>query len=193
MNKIIKITEGQLMESEGDVFSYIDSSDDDKPFDGQSMITAQGKLDGVKKNGEPIMTDRVARQRSLQTRNYPGGFFGGFGIPYVGGMGMGCMCEGIDVNKDNIDDFYSDVNSVGRDIDQMSDGDPTNNLEVIPPSVDKYLNNLLDQMKQHNLNNKQVAMVMNKMLEENPRLSANSEFVKNLLRQKIDPKNIKDF
>ena len=65
MRKIIKITESQLREAEGNAFKYIDANDDAKPFNGQSTITAQGKIDG-ETNAEPIFTDRIGKQRTPQ-------------------------------------------------------------------------------------------------------------------------------
>ena len=40
MRRIIKITESQLREAEGNAFKYIDANDDAKPFNGQATITA---------------------------------------------------------------------------------------------------------------------------------------------------------
>ena len=65
MRRIIKITESQLREAEGNAFKYIDANDDAKPFNGQSTITAQGKIDG-ETNAEPIFTDRIGKQRTPQ-------------------------------------------------------------------------------------------------------------------------------
>ena len=66
MKRIIKITENQLLEADGDAFHYLDANDGAKPFNGQSTITAQGKLNG-EENSEPIFTDRIGKQRTAQS------------------------------------------------------------------------------------------------------------------------------
>ena len=58
MKRIIKITETQLREAEGDAFKYLDTTDDTTPYNGQSTISAQGKLNG-EDNCYPITTDLI--------------------------------------------------------------------------------------------------------------------------------------
>ena len=199
MRRIIKITESQLREAEGNAFKYIDANDDAKPFNGQSTITAQGKIDG-ETNAEPIFTDRIGRQRT------PQGMYGNINKPphaeptYIFDRGLE---EGVaidtdlqgDANKDGIDDMYQNVASMGQGegVETMSNGNPMDNLCAIPAGVDRLTDMLIDSINQHQLNPKQIATVLDKVQEAFPQISQNSEFIKGLLRQQIDPNSIKDF
>lgn len=198
MRRIIKITEAQLREAEGDAFKYLDVSDDTKPFDGQSTITAQGKLDGDE-NGEPIFTDRVARQRTPQSwARYR--MYGNINKPASAepkNVVMNMFNEGVslqgDENGDGIDDMFSDVAKMGKDTEALSDGDKLNNLSVIPDGIDRKTDILINAMKQSNLTPKQIAIVINKLQDSFPEIANNSQFVKKLLRQQVDPNDIRDF
>lgn len=200
MRRIIKITESQLREAEGNAFKYIDANDDAKPFNGQSTITAQGKIDG-ETNAEPIFTDRIGKQRWARYRMY-----GNINKPphaeptYIFDRGLE---EGVaidtdlqgDANKDGIDDMYQNVASMGQGegVETMSNGNPMDNLCVIPAGVDRLTDMLIDSINQHQLNPKQIATVLDKVQEAFPQISQNSEFIKGLLRQQIDPNSVKDF
>lgn len=200
MRRIIKITESQLREAEGNAFKYIDANDDAKPFNGQSTITAQGKIDG-ETNAEPIFTDRIGKQRWARYRMY-----GNINMPphaeptYIFDRGLE---EGVaidtdlqgDANKDGIDDMYQNVASMGQGegVETMSNGNPMDNLCVIPAGVDRLTDMLIDSINQHQLNPKQIATVLDKVQEAFPQISQNSEFIKGLLRQQIDPNSVKDF
>lgn len=202
MRRIIKITESQLREAEGNAFKYIDANDDAKPFNGQSTITAQGKIDG-ETNAEPIFTDRIGRQRQGWARYR---MYGNINKPahaeptYIFDRGLE---EGVaidtdlqgDANKDGIDDMYQNVASMGQGegVETMSNGNPMDNLCVIPAGIDRLTDMLIDSINQHQLNPKQIATVLDKVQEAFPQISQNSEFIKRLLRQQIDPNSIKDF
>lgn len=202
MRRIIKITESQLREAEGNAFKYIDANDDAKPFNGQSTITAQGKIDG-ETNAEPIFTDRIGKQRTGWARYR---MYGNINKPphaeptYIFDRGLE---EGVaidtdlqgDANKDGIDDMYQNVASMGQGegVETMSNGNPMDNLCVIPAGVDRLTDMLIDSINQHQLNPKQIATVLDKVQEAFPQISQNSEFIKGLLRQQIDPNSVKDF
>ena len=202
MRRIIKITESQLREAEGNAFKYIDANDDAKPFNGQSTITAQGKIDG-ETNAEPIFTDRIGKQRTGWARY---SMYGNINKPphaeptYIFDRGLE---EGVaidtdlqgDANKDGIDDMYQNVASMGQGegVETMSNGNPMDNLCVIPAGVDRLTDMLIDSINQHQLNPKQIATVLDKVQEAFPQISQNSEFIKGLLRQQIDPNSVKDF
>ena len=204
MRRIIKITESQLREAEGNAFKYIDANDDAKPFNGQSTITAQGKIDG-ETNAEPIFTDRIGKQCTPQGwARYR--MYGNINKPahaeptYIFDRGLE---EGVaidtdlqgDANKDGIDDIYQNVASMGQGegVETMSNGNPMDNLCVIPAGVDRLTDMLIDSINQHQLNPKQIATVLDKVQEAFPQISQNSEFIKGLLRQQIDPNSVKDF
>ena len=202
--RIIKITKAQLREADGDAFHYIDTTDDTHPYNGQSTITAQGKLNGDE-NAEPIMTDRIAKQRTPQSwARYR--MYGNINRPastepkvrnyniYNEGVEIDTDEQG-DEDKDGIDDMYTNVASMGQGngVKTMSDGNAKNNLAVIPYGVDRRLYGLINQIKQSNLSPKQIATVLDKFQESFPELSQNSGFVKSLLRQQLDPNDIRDF
>lgn len=174
MSKIIKLTKNQLLEADNEAFIFLDGADDTKPFNGQSEISAQGYLN-PQKYGKPLTTDKVSKQLYR-------GSNGRYGIiaamPFWGGFG--CCCEGVqgDQNNNKIDDFYEN----------------TSNTNVnIPQSIVSAVSNLSSKMKTYTLSPKQIAFIISQLIEKNPILSNNSEMVKSLLRQKIDPTNIKDF
>lgn len=207
MRKIIKITESQLREAEGEAFKYLDTSDDSHPFNGHSTITAQGKLNG-EENGEPIFTDRISKQRTPQAwARYR--MYGSINKPAhaeAKPLGLDLFNEGVaikntetdnqgDENQDGIDDMYQNVASMGQGegVETLSNGDPMDNLCVIPHGVDRLVNGLIDTINRLHLNPKQIAMVLDKIQEAFPEIEQNSEFVKDLLRQQIDPNSVKDF
>lgn len=169
MKRIIKITESQLRETEGEAFKYLDTTDDTTPYNGQSTITAQGKLNG-EENGEPIITDRIGKQRTPQSwaRYRAYGNINMYPHKDKSNFINDNLDEGISVgdDKDNdgVPDHYENVGDMGG-LDILSDGDDSNNLTVIPKSVDVKLELLNKAME--NLSPKQKAMVINNFLEQN--------------------------
>ena len=169
MKRIIKITESQLRETEGEAFKYLDTTDDTTPYNGQSTITAQGKLNG-EENGEPIITDRIGKQRTPQSwaRYRAYGNINMYPHKDKSNFINDNLDEDVSVgdDKDNngVPDHYENVGDMGG-LDTLSDGDDSNNLTVIPKSVDVKLELLNKAME--NLNPKQKAMVINNFLEQN--------------------------
>lgn len=169
MKRIIKITESQLKETEGEAFKYLDTTDDTTPYNGQSTITAQGKLNG-EENSEPIITDRIGKQRTPQSwaRYRAYGNINMYPHKDKSNFINDNLDEGISVgdDKDNdgVPDHYENVGDMGG-LDILSDGDDSNNLTVIPKSVDVKLELLNKAME--NLSPKQKAMVINNFLEQN--------------------------
>ena len=215
MRRVIKITEAQLRETEGDAFKYLDANDDSHPFNGQSTITAQGKIDG-ETNGEPIFADRISKQRTPQSwARYR--MYGSINMqPHADAKSIDIndVDEGVsiaskdtytntssgdydntDKNGDKINDFDQDVANMGQGegMETLSNGDPMDNLSVIPNGVDRQANLLINMVNRYNLSPKQIAMVLDKIQEAFPSVAQNSEEVKNVLRQQIDPNSIKDF
>lgn len=199
MKRIIKITENQLLEAAGDAFHYLDANDGAKPFNGQSTITAQGKLNG-EENSEPIFTDRIGKQRTAQSwARYR--MYGNINKPasteprgIYEGVALKTSLQG-DTNKDGIDDIFTDVASMGQGngVEALTDGDELNNLTVIPKEVERRIKLLVDSIRENNLSPKKIAMVVNKLEKELPDLGNNTTFIKRLLQQQIDPNDIKYF
>ena len=166
--RIFKVTESQLRETEGEAFKYLDTSDDTNPYNGQSTITAQGKLDG-ETNAEPIFTDRIGKQRTPQSwARYR--MYGNINrAPYSESdfFDDEDLFEGVNIgdkDNDNVPDYFEEVGDMGG-LDTLSDGDDSNNLTTIPKGVDNKLDLLDNAMGR--LNDRQRAMVINNMLEKN--------------------------
>lgn len=199
MKRIIKITESQLLEADGDAFHYLDANDGAKPFNGQSTITAQGKLNG-EENSEPIFTDRIGKQRTAQSwARYR--MYGNINKPasteprgIYEGVALKTSLQG-DANKDGIDDIFTDVASMGQGngVEALTDGDELNNLTVIPKEVERRIKLLVDSIRENNLSPKKIAIVVNKLEQSLPELRNTSTFIKRLLQQQIDPNDIKYF
>lgn len=199
MVRIIKVTESQLRETEGEAFKYIDPSDDTKPFNGQSTITSNGKLDG-EDNAEPVFTDRIAKQLSPQAwaryRVYGNINMAPHAEQNIYNEGVSVNTQSNDtISNNGIKDFDERVAMMGNGngLESMSDGDSSNNLCVIPKGIDVTTDKLIGLMNQYSLNPKQIAMVVDKIQEAFPQLAKNSEAIKSVLRQQVDPNSIKDF
>lgn len=205
MKRVIKITEAQLRETEGEAFKYLDTNDDTNPFNGQSTITAQGKLNG-EENAEPIFTDRIGKQRTPQAwARYR--MYGNINqAPHAKANNIDLFNEGVSITpsvtvsdgntKDNgINDFDEDIAmmGMGNGVETMSDNNNNNNLCVIPNGIDRITDRLINMMGSYNLNPKQIAMVLDKIQESFPQIAQNGEAIKRVLRQQVDPQSIKDF
>ena len=142
----IKLTESQLCEAQQDAFEYLTNSDT-VPNDGQKNISVGGKLNN-KENGSPITTDDFASMTTTQGYNR----YGAIGNTYTRGL------TETDANKDGVDDFYNN-----NELDIISNGDETDNLECISNTVDKKTDSLVNLIKQ--LPPKKQAIVLNKILE----------------------------
>lgn len=148
MPRIIKLTNTQLKEAEGDNFVYLDSDNDKPSCDGNSHVSVDGKIDDDTV-GNPTTSDDVSKMTSPQSYNR---FYG------YSSSCRNSMREGVDVNKDNVDDFYNN-----DELDLLSNGNENDNLVKIPQGVDYKTNVLLDAIS--NLMPKQQAIVLNKILE----------------------------
>lgn len=142
----IKITESQLYEAQQDAFEYLTNSDT-VPSDGQKNTSVGGKLNN-KENGAPITTDDFASMTTTQGYNR----YGAIGNTFTRGL------TETDNNKDGVDDFYNN-----DELDIMSNGDETDNLEGISNTVDTRTDTLVNLIKQ--LPPKKQAIVLNKILE----------------------------
>lgn len=196
IKRIIKITEAQLREAEGDAFKYLDANDDTKQYNGQSTITANGKLNG-EENGEPIFTDRISKQRTPQAwARYR--MYGNINMrPHAeqDNFNEGVAVSDGNIENNGINDFDEKVAMMGQGngLETMSDGNSNNNLCVIPNGIDRATDILINQISQYNLNPKQIAMVLDKIQEAFPQIGQNGEAIKQVLRQQIDNKSIKNF
>lgn len=206
MKRIIKITESQLRETEGEAFKYLDTTDDTKPFNGQSVISAQGKLDG-ENNAEPIFTDRIGKQRTPQSwaRYRAYGNLNMYPHKTKSNFINDNLDEGVSINssidndketntaqRNGVDQFTQDVVDKSTNVETLSNDDPMDNLAAIPQSVTRCSDILINSMNQYQLTPKQIAMVIDKIQEAFPQVGNNSEFVKSMLRQQIDPNSIHD-
>lgn len=148
MPRIIKLTKKQLREADDGNFDYIDDNNDMPSSNCQTQISVDGKLDNDR-SGNPLISDRIAKSITAQTysrfNNYANNCRHG-------------VREGVDINDDNIDDFYNN-----DELDILSNGDDNDNLVKVPQGVDYKTDMLVNSMT--NLNPKQQAIVLNKILE----------------------------
>ncbi|MCD8207248.1 MAG: hypothetical protein LUD72_04845 [Bacteroidales bacterium] len=148
----IIVTEKQLRESEGDAFQYLGLGGNDKPYNGQSEISASGDVDGT--YAKPISTDKVAHQRTPQ-------YWSRYRIR--GDRRAYSMREGVsidtDKDDDGVDDFYNH-----DELDVLGNQDENDNLTRVPKSIDDKSKQLLSIMS--GLTQKQKAMVLNRMIED---------------------------
>lgn len=186
--RIIKITESQLRETEGEAFKYLDTSDDTNPYNGQSTITAQGKLDG-ETNAEPIFTDRIGKQRTPKSWARDRMYGNINRTPYSESdfFDDEDLFEGVKIgDNDNVPDFFEEVGDM-EGLDTLSDGDDSNNLTTIPKGVDNKLDLLDNAMGR--LNDRQRAMVINNMLEKNDISNIPNSWKKELMYKVTSNKN----
>ena len=202
MKRVIKITESQLRETEGDAFKYLDTTDDTTPYNGQSTITAQGKLNG-EENAEPIITDRIGKQRTPQSWARYHAYSNINMYPHKDKPNFinDNLDEGVSIDNDKsknasersgVDPFTQEVVNKMTHVEGLSDDDPIDDLAVIPQSVARFSDLLINNMNQYHLTPKQIAMVFDKIQEAFPQVGNNSEFIKSMLRQQIDPNSIHD-
>lgn len=174
MRRIIKVNESQLRETEGEAFKYLDTTDDTKPYNGQSATTAQGKLNG-EEDGCPALGDRLANMRTpqawsryrmygnIQTPAHADSFSNFDDLEDNDFLDEGVMA-GADQDNDGVPDDIERICDMGG-LDILSDGDNSNNGMVIPKGVDIKLNQLNAIIA--NLPPKKKAMVINNILETN--------------------------
>lgn len=148
MDKIIRVTEHQLRETEGVAFKYLDSSNDTPSSNGSSEIGVTGKTDD-NEYGKPVDSDKIAH--TLTVQGYDRYRMYGSNIPNV--------IREQDDNADGVDDFYNHA-----ELDTLSDGDKSNNLIKVPEGTQNKLNTLIDNIIK--LSAKQQAMVLNKLVEK---------------------------
>lgn len=146
MKRIIKVTEQQLKETEGAAFEYLDLNND-VPYGNNSEINATGKLNATE-YGEPTIGDKISDTMTNQLRNRFYGYYNS----------RPTTIREKDENNDNVDDFYNN-----DELDTLSDGNENNNLIKMPQSAEAKLNQLVHQLE--NLNSKQQAMILNKLIE----------------------------
>lgn len=149
MPKTIKITKEQLQEIDNS-FNYFSNNNETTPYDGQKNVYSNGKIDG-EENGEPKTSDDIQKMFTPQTyarfRSY-------------GTLRPSHMRESTDKNNDGIDDFYNH-----EEMDILSNGKSNDNIMRVPHGIDTKTQLLIDAIKTENLNPKQQAMVLNKIIE----------------------------
>ena len=151
MIKNIKISDEQLKkicESFDDEFNYL-SDRNSVEFKGQKEITANGNMTDDEVS-EPLTTDNMQQKITPQGYNRYG-YFGTY---------PRSMREGVDINKDNVDDFYNN-----QELDILSNGDKKDNLIKIPAGIERTTNLLIDAVKNNKLSPKQQSIVLNKIIE----------------------------
>lgn len=148
MKRVIKVTEKQLRETEGDAFEYLDFDNDVPSSKGNSQVNVCGKTDD-NEYGKPATTDKIAND--ITTQGYLRYSRSGVNL-------MPLRIHETDMNNDGVDDFYNH-----DELAILTDDNENNNLIKIPQTVEQRLNTLIDSIK--NLHGKQQAMILNKLIE----------------------------
>lgn len=141
---IVKINEEQ--------YSYLKGDNDTQHFDGNGNISVSGKLD-YDEDGEPATSDKISRAFTPQAWTY-------YRTPQRGRISENEHMDDADIDNDKVDDFYN----VGQS-NTLSNGNPKDNLTVVPQGIITKLDGLISVVKSQNLNPYQVANVVNKFLE----------------------------
>lgn len=134
------------MDSSG--FLYLDTDNDRSPSDADSHIGVDGKIDDTT-SGNTLTADKVANSLTPQWYNRY--------RSYTNLQGR-CMREGVDLDNDNVDDFYNH-----DELDILSNGKDNDNLCKIPQGVERKTDILVDSISQ--LTAKQQGIVINKILD----------------------------
>lgn len=173
MAKIIKLTKAQLMEAESTAFGYLDVDNSTPSNVGTKEIGVTGKIDD-KEYGDPIPSDKIANTMTVQGYNRYR-MYGSNVRPH--------SIRENDVNNDGVDDFYNN-----SELDILSNNDDQDNLIKIPKGVDAKLDLLIHSIT--NLQPKQQAMVLNKLVETMKLDSIPYSWAKELMHKILSRNNI---
>lgn len=173
MAKIIKLTKAQLMEADSTAFGYLDVDNSTPSNVGTKEIGVTGKIDD-KEYGDPIPSDKIANTMTVQGYNRYR-MYGSNVRPH--------SIRENDVNNDGVDDFYNN-----SELDILSNNDDQDNLIKIPKGVDAKLDLLIHSIT--NLQPKQQAMVLNKLVETMKLDSIPYSWAKELMHKILSRNNI---
>ena len=173
MAKIIKLTKTQLMEADSTAFGYLDAENSTPSNVGTKEIGVTGKIDD-KEYGDPIPSDKIANTMTVQGYNRYR-MYGSNVRPH--------SIRENDVNNDGVDDFYNN-----SELDILSNNDDQDNLIKIPKGVDAKLDLLIHSIT--NLQPKQQAMVLNKLVETMKLDSIPYSWAKELMHKILSRNNI---
>ena len=173
MAKIIKLTKAQLMEADSTAFGYLDVDNSTPSNVGTKEIGVTGKIDD-KEYGDPIPSDKIANTMTVQGYNRYR-MYGSNVRPH--------SIRENDVNNDGVDDFYNH-----SELDILSNNDDQDNLIKIPKGVDAKLDLLIHSIT--NLQPKQQAMVLNKLVETMKLDSIPYSWAKELMHKILSRNNI---
>ena len=173
MAKIIKLTKTQLLEADGTAFEYFDADNSIPSNVGTKEIGVTGKVND-KEYGNPASSDKIANTMTVQGYNRY--------RMYGSNVRPDTIRENDD-NNDGVDDFYNH-----SELDILSDNDDQNNLIKIPKGVDVKLDSLIDSIT--NLQPKQQAIVLNKLVETMKLDSIPYSWAKELMQKILSRNNI---
>ena len=160
--KIIKLTKKQLKEAEGNSFDYLNNSDT-KSHNGQTEISANGKLNDDE-YGNPITTDKASSTLTPQTYNMYGSY---------AQNRHKSIYEDVD---DGINTFYAQ-----DELDDLSDGDKTNDNTKIPRSIIDYADRFLEKINNSHISDRNKAMVLYKIIKELSIKNIPESWIKNII------------
>lgn len=148
MSRVIKLTKKQLQEMDTSDFLYLDTNNDKCSSDAESHISVDGKIDDTT-SGDTLISDKIANSLTPQWYNRY--------RSYANLQGR-CMREGVDLDNDNVDDFYN-----SEELDILSNNKDNDNLCKISQGVERKTDMLVDSIS--SLTAKQQGIVINKILD----------------------------
>lgn len=164
LNRIIKLTEAQLMEVEGMSFEYLNGDSEAKPFDAQTEISVNcppGIADRLGIDVEPSDTDDIASKVPSQGRSMWRARSMGRTIFHEQDQTKANNAAPDDPKKDNYGENVANTTGMGV----IRDKNSTNDVTVLPQSVLDKIQLLINVCQTEELNAKKCEMVIIKLLQ----------------------------
>lgn len=150
MRKIIRLTEKQLRKlEEGGLSNIIDSSCEIPEYI-PSQSTPEGKMNDDE-FAEIVTTDDLGDE---MCKNFPWGYRGN--LRYA----MRMVAENSDKSRDGVPDVFNHP-----DANKLNDGNKSNDQEIIPISVEKHLDRLIQAINKAKLPPKKKVNILNKFID----------------------------
>lgn len=162
MPRTIVITEEQLKQIEEAIFDNgLDSLNTIPQYIG-SQVTTSGK-ENDEDFADPITSGELAGKMSKSFPWGTGAYYRGTTVPAINEDGQGAvsdMYNNTDQTGDGVKDMFNHA-----DANELNDGDETDDQQIIPYSVERHLDRLIDSIKQMKLTPKKQINVLNKLVD----------------------------
>lgn len=151
MRKIIKLTEEQFRKLEEENFTSIIDSSYEIPEYIPSQSTPEGKVND-EEFAEIVTTDDLGDK---MCKNFPWGYRGN--LRYA----MRMVAENSDKSGDGVPDMFNHP-----DANELNDGNEADDQEIIPISIEKHLDRLIQSINDTNLPPKKKVCILNKLIDK---------------------------